>query len=409
MIDQKRLNIESLRYNPIPWLEQMSNVNGKMGLSRFTSSSEYNTFLASCYGVLAFRLFNRLDRLTGQQKAEWISYIQSHQAEGDGRFFDPLLDKNDLPEKGHNWEYATWEFTFFGLGVLEVFGQHATYPLEFLSKFLHDVNLVTWLDSLNWNNPWLESNRVMYLASFLIREWERTGDQAFKREIDCLFDWLDAHQSPDTGFWGDNQSRDKFNAMAGAFHFYFYYFYLGRQVNYVNQIIDHTLELQQSDGLYDPRGGGGACLDLDAIDILVKFSMLTDHRKDDIKESLHKSFQSIIRNQNADGGFCECKRPSPVIRSRKRKLLKLIGLDGIFFPQSEQPPVEYKRQIKWDKLRYRVDESNLWASWFRPLALALISKRYPGEYIDTIEWQFGKGPFIGWHDEQKLMDQSKNY
>jgi hypothetical protein len=40
--------------------------------------------------------------------------------------------------------------------------------------------------------------------------------------------------------------------------------------------------------VYDPRGGGGACLDLDAADILVKLSLLTDYRED-IKASLQRT------------------------------------------------------------------------------------------------------------------------
>jgi hypothetical protein len=398
-----------LKHNPLPLLDRMTTGNGKAGMSRFTPSSPDTIFLASCYGVLALRLFNELDNLTSKQKEEWIHYLKSHQSQKNGLFLDPLLSKEELPENGHNWEYATWKFTFFGLGALETFNQQPVYPLSFLEQFLNENDISTWLEGLHWRNPWLESNRVMYLASFLIREWERTGDSSYKTKVDAILDWLDRYQSPETGFWGEDQNRDLFNAMAGAFHFYFFYFYIGRPVNYINQIIDKTLTLQQPDGLYDPRGGGGACLDLDAVDILVKLSYLTDYRKDEIKSSLNRSFQAILNNQNPDGGFCECKRPLPVIRSRKRRFLESVGLDWLIKSKPVERAVEYKRQIKWEKLRYNVEESNLWASWFRPLALALISKRYPGEYIDDIDWKFGKGPFIGWHDEEKLMELTKTY
>ena len=398
-----------LRYDPFDWLDQMTTGDEAVGLCHFTPSSSYTTFLASCYGLFARNLFGMVETLSDGQRSEWIRYISAHQQEANGLFMDPLLQKDELPATGHNWEYATWEFTNFGLGALEILGERSRHPLFFVDEFLNTHPIVPWLESLNWRNPWLESNRVMYLCTFLFREWERTGDERYKSAIDGLFDWLDLNQDPRTGFWGTDQDRDMLNAMAGAYHFYFFYFYMGRKVNYVNQILDNTLALQEPDGLYDPRGGGGACLDLDAIDILVKFSYLTDYRAREIKGSLSRSFKAIVANQNEDGGFCECKRPSIATRSRRRALLEAVGLDRVFKPRVIEKPAEYKRQIKWEKMRYRVDESNLWASWFRPLALALISRRYPGEFIDDIEWHFGKGPFIGWHDEQRLKDLAKSF
>jgi hypothetical protein len=130
--------------------------------------------------------------------------------------------------------------------------------------------------------------------------------------------------------------------------------------------------------------------------------MLIDHRKDEVKSALERSFLALLSNQNSDGGFCEAKRPPLWKKSRKRKVLELFGIDRLINRPWQGRPVEYQNYSGWVKMRYRVEESNLWAAWFRPLAMGLISMRYPGEFIDDIAWRFHTSPTLGWHDPAKL-------
>ena len=125
--------------------------------------------------------------------------------------------------------------------------------------------------------------------------------------MNIIFSYLDSTQDPETGYWGTNQGASLFNGMAGAFHFYFFYVYCNRHIQYVEKIIDSTLALQHHDGLFSPAGGGGHCEDLDAIDILVKFSQLSSYRESEVDISLNKAIYALLENKNSDSGFCYAK------------------------------------------------------------------------------------------------------
>jgi len=63
----------------------------------------------------------------------------------------------------------------------------------------------------------------MFLLSFLIQEWEMSGDSSYLQKAHEILDWLDNHQNPETGYWDLGRGASLHNAMAGAFHFYFLY------------------------------------------------------------------------------------------------------------------------------------------------------------------------------------------
>lgn len=392
----------SLYYDPVQWLDTMIHNDGQFGPHRISSSSPHNTLLSSCFAVLARETIGALNLFSSSQLQEWSQYIAKHQSSESGLFLDPLLDRNDLSKRGHNWQYITWQFTFFSLAALDALEAQANYPLSFVEIFLDSNKIEHWLANRDWSDPWLESNNIMFLISFLIQEWERTGNLTYSKAAHTILDWLDEYQNPKTGYWDLNRGASLLNAMAGAFHLYFFYFYLGRPVNYPERIIDSTLALQEPDGLFDQRGGGRACLDMDAIDILVKFSLLTEHRVTEIKEALRHAFEAILMNQNPDGGFCEAKRPPLWQKSLKRRVAESVGLDRLLNRSWRGRPIEHKHYSSWDKMRYWVDESDLWSTWSRVYTLALISSRYPDEFIDDINWQFRSSPTLGWHNESQL-------
>lgn len=380
----------------------MANWGNAVGPFRLAEHQSDCTLLNSCFAVLGLETLNGLINISSDQQRKWMEYIKSYQVEG-GLFIDPLLDRSDLESASHDYQYISWQMNFFSLAAIDALGGKPTHPLSFLDDFLHNNDLERWLETRNWTDPWLESNNIMFLLSFLIREWERSHCVDYEEAIDKIIKWLDSHQNPQTGYWDLGAGASLLNAMAGAFHFYFFYFYLDRRVNHPERIIDSTLSLQQADGLFVPVGGGSACLDLDAVDILVKFSMLTDYRHDEVKSALTRAFQAILLNQNTDGGFCEAKRPPLWEKSIKRKVAESIGVDKLLLKPWQGRPIEYTSYAGWQKMVYQIDKSDLWSTWFRSLALALISKRYPDEFISQIDWHFRDTPSLGWHDTEKIQ------
>ena len=361
-----------------------------------SASAEHTTVLSSCFALFIYELTGELQQFSTSERSEWAEYLKSFQDEKSGLFLDPLAHEEDFANRKHDWQYFTWQTTFFCLSALDALGHTALFPLRFIQPYRGTTALTTWLNGLNWGDPWLESNKIMFLASSLIQS-------GGLEDVHSIFDWLDRHQDPQTGYWGTEQRADLLNAMAGAFHFYFLYLYLQRPFQYMEQIIDSTLSLQQPDGLYDPRGGGGACLDLDAVDILVKLSLLTDYRSEDINASLQRTCQAVLSNQRGDGSFCEAVRAEPQ-KSLKRRLAEIFLLDKVL-KKPYRIPRFIERYAGWEKMAYGTGEGDLWSGWFRLLALALISTRYSDNKTSDTKWNFKSSAVLGWHDESRISSE----
>src|ERR1035437_2174593 len=179
----------------------------------------------------------------------------------------------------------------------------AREPLAFTDKFCEDGAVESWLQGLNWGNAWLESNRIMYLLNAIVYRVECEGRAHESSVLHRVLDWLDRKQDPGTGLWGASQGSSILNAVAGAYHFIPFYEYVRRPVRSVTRIIDATLSLQKSDGLFGPDGGGGACEDLDAVDILTTLSKYTNHRSLEVRCAAVRAYWAVWNMQNSDGSF----------------------------------------------------------------------------------------------------------
>lgn len=360
--------------------------------------------LSTCFAVLAESLWTPEPFASPAERRHVADAIQACQDAETGLFLDPALVRQECPDSGYSWEYLTRQFTFFALGSLDVLGRSATHPLRYTTPYRSPDAICKWLAGRGWTDPWLESNNVMFVLSALLRE--KADGTSEDPTLAAAFEWLDAHQSPETGYWDLGRGASLREAMAGAFHFYFLYFYAGRSVGHAEQVIDSTLTLQHADGLFAADGGGGACLDLDAVDVLVKFSLITDHRAEDVARALARTYEAVLRNQNADGGFCEAVRPhAPLWRkSWKRRAAELVGLDRLLGCPWQPPPTKetYLTYSGWERMRYAQDESDMWSAWVRPLTLGLIDARYPGRFSDRVAWRFSPGPTLGWHRPARL-------
>lgn len=392
-----------IRDECLAWVERLERERGWGPAYGLSSSSAHTTVMASCFVVLVYELFGHLSDLSRSRLETWRSHIASCQDEDSGLFIDPQLRSEDLLIDRLDESYVRRQTTFFALSALDALAGAPSYPLAFLEPYKAQHTLRSWLSGLDWSQPWGESNKVMFVASFLIQSWEQDQDARAGEAVQALLDWLDEHQDPRTGYWGTHQGASLLDAMAGAFHFYFLYLYVGRSFRYVPNIIDHTLSLQHADGLFHPAGGGGACLDLDAVDILVKCSLLTDHRAGDVRAALSRAHAALLAAQNEDGGFSEARnRPRPT-KSWKRRIGEAFALDRLL-NRPYEPPRQVLHYSGWSRMAFGLRESNLWATWFRPLALALISTRYPGEFSHGEGWTFRRGPALGWHDRQRILE-----
>jgi len=360
------------------WMESAKDKETSLYL--FTKKARKPTLLSNCFAVLTLELFNEVDSIGQETKETLIGFIKACQLEETGHFIDPLLRKEHLFRSNtHSWDYLTMQSTMFSINALDAFGEKPRHRINFVDMYKDVDFLIKWLQERNWKNPWLESNNIMFIGCFLLYEYLQTKEMRILEVIDQMLNWHDKAQDSHTGFWGTDKGASLPNAMAGAFHIYYFYYYLKRPIQYSDKIVDSTLSLQHEDGLFVSKGGGGACEDLDAIDILTKFTALTDYKKESIKQILLKSLKTLANGQNRDGGYG----------------WKING-HGNFITDLMR-----RREIchysSWKLMPYDIHKSDMWSCWFRYLAISLIVSTYPDEFGTDFNFKFRRLPGLGWH------------
>ncbi len=138
------------------------------------------------------------------------------------------------------------------------------------------------------------------------------------------------------------------------------YFFDGRQLQNMEKIIEACLATQNRWGGFGVSWNSNACEDIDSIDPAVRLSLMTDYRRDEIRESLEKALIWLIVNQNDDGGWV--------------------------FKRGEI--MRYGHEL----MTARANESAMFPTWFGKLSLALLSKALPENPIIACPWRFVQCP-----------------
>jgi hypothetical protein len=367
----------------------------------FSAAAPGPTLMALCFAILTMELYGELPDAA---RPEWEHTLLAAQDQDTGLFVDPLLSVRDLVPTSPGMDYLYHQTSYFALNALDALGHRPRYLLRFADPFRDREYLGNWLEGLDWSDPWKESNWVMFIAAALYATWQWEEEPAIAHALHALLDWLDGHQDPETGFWGLRLEASLLEKMAAAYHFLPFYFCMGRALHHPERMIESTLSLQQPDGLFHPDGGGDTCLDVDAVDILVKCSLVTPHLAPQVEKALGRAYHAILGNIAESGGFCRARhRPLPP-KTWKRRLAEAVGLDRLL-GKPYVGPREVWEYSGWAKMPFDIRKADLWSTWFRSYGLAVISERYPGKFPTTVRWRFRRLPALGWQDEH-LIERS---
>ncbi len=375
----------------------------------FSYKNKIANLYSTCFAVLALDLTNELNNYVTSDKEKIINYINSFQDKKSGLFND---DKTATEFTSHDHEYVHHQLTDFSIIALRPLGSKPKYQLNFLKDYKNILYLEKWLNGLNWKNPWLVSNNIMFILDFLIYEQEFYNLRN-QKYINFIMQWLDNNQDANTGYWNLGNNVSYHVQMAGAYHFLFFYTYLKKKPNHIEQIIDSTLKIQDFDGLFNYMGGGGSCDDLDAIDLLCRSTFYRSYRKKDIKKALQKSYVALWKNQNNDGGFCWAKRDKlnlfKIILSIDPRLLFFVSTLDFFsnFKSkifNQVVVIFFKSRLTWkfsglEKMDIRYSDSDIFSTWFRLLSIAFIEKTFP-EICDnnfTFDWNMKQDIGLGYY------------
>ena len=373
------------------------------------ASHQPATLMATAYCVLGLEFTGGLSQLSDSQKEEIVSFLMTG-LQPDGSFHDPLFRSEDILSKQHNFVYFQEETTTMCQQALDALAALPPPLRDWDLDWRTAKGIVNYFESLSWQNPWLDSNPVMFVLSQLCHDAKRHQQPELLKIVDVALDWLDEHQSPETGLWQGEHEVSLTNAMAATFHFTFYYGYRDRPLQYVERIIDSCLELQQPHGLFsNDRAIGQTCLDYDALDLLAKAAITTDYRSDNLEKAMMRAYDALLGLYNPDdGGFANCKqRLNDPSRGRKAKLLRKLGLSK-FIPSSTPVPATGTYNVCWRLLSCDTEHSNAFSTWFRLLGLRLASQNQ-GLNNDLIErFTFRRLPFLGYHDPLATQASTKH-
>jgi hypothetical protein len=363
--------IEAARRRSLRWLDAMQAGGLPRGVARISAVHDPvawpGVLLPGTYNaVLCRALIGGLEDFAPHERATLIAWLESHRLP-DGRFRVPGMNDDQVfkkPDAAETWRYIDFHVANYALGAIEMLDAARAPALDFARPFLDVAHLEAWLARRDMRDPWQEGNNIVNLGSFL-HLIAKFGDAADRRATDlafaALFDWHDRTQEPSTGFWGVGQASDPLrllHAFAGAMHNHHLWFLRRRILPAQDRAIDYVLTL--------PPRIDSACIDVDAVDLLVHGHRLTGHRRSDIEAWLATLLPALLGWQEADGGFCD-------VRDGERRQDGWVR--GYCEPQGL---------------------SNSFATWFRWIAIAMIADLFwPGRW----PWRFRSMPGIGYRME----------
>jgi glycosyltransferase involved in cell wall biosynthesis len=334
------------------------------------------TLMATAYAIHTLEFTKELTCLSAARRDAAIQFLLRC-CRPDGTFCDPLFDASQIATTQHDEAYFLHEATCFAQNALDALGAPPPRQRAFPQTLLTPAGVKKEFDSYDWIDPHLNSNRVMFWMAQFAHEVDRHGRTELLPLMDAGLDWMDAHQSPQTGLWSGPVSVSLSAAMAATFHFTFFYAFRSRPLLHLERIIDSCLELQKPDGLFSRTDCvGQTCLDYDALDLLAKATLITDHRRRDVQAAFHAARDALLGLVNPDDGFANVKH--------RRTAGQCLPTPGLYHTGLNICSCDNQ-------------ESNVFSTWFRLLALALCDQF---QWVDHKSNAFGfrRLPWLGCHD-----------
>lgn len=355
----QNLDATEIKKRTLTYIENMRIKDSTYGIYKYSKNQTKPVLYASLYAVLTRHLYRDLNELSKKQIKEWIDYIQSFQ-DDDGLFKDPnIANKYAAESDWWGWRHLTLH-TIMALTALKT---SPAKKFKIIDKFENKNFVINWLESQDWViNPANTSNKVQNYFTFLQYARDFQGVNWAEKSLELAYEWLNEHQDKITGLWGKRFHTRKYmsQGVQTGYHIWLLYFYDKKEIKYKEKIIESCLLTQNELGGFGVSLNSSACEDIDSIDPLIRLSSETDYKKNDIYMALKKAIPWILINMNEDGGFV-FRRLEPFVY-------------GHILMSSKK------------------DESGMFPTWFRSLALAYIGKCLPETPLKKLNCQFIRCP-----------------
>ena len=272
-------------------------------------------------------------------------------------YFGILYTANSIAETEDWWGWR--HLTLHVVMALAALGTKPRRRFEWLDLLADPAALVAWLESQNWDDRVaFTSNAVQNRIACMQYVRDFMHDVSFAPAINIALDYLSQKCNPTTGLWGSSRPDTPqmlSEQVQAAYHFWLLYSYDFIEIPYPHLAIPFVLKTQSALGGYGPYPTpSSACEDIDLIDPIVRFGGVASAQ---CATSARRALPWVIHNFNDDGG-------------------------AVFRRDAE---FVYGHQL----LSSRQNESNLFATWFRLLSLALIDR---GSAMQAVKWSFLDAP-----------------
>lgn len=357
------------------------------GAHRLTPASDPSPF-ATCFWIFGMHLIGQGDQLENLRATLSRSIRRAVRDARDAGVANAQLDAKPYRQ--------LLAFSLSALAILETLQDD---PLEDLVTELLPQSIGQELNRLGCLVGRAQSgNQAMFLAIYLIHARDCLGFP-----VDDLIQlWVRQHVDSMNrfGFWGNNRSMTVLQFQNG-YHQYEIFEYLGVDTDKAVMAAHAVAGLADSRGHFAPYPGGGGCFDYDAVFMMTPGGVIPDRAA---TELLRRTAATLLSEQQHDGGFCESLyvRPRSLRNTALGAAHVLEALPNMAaFIERLRYGVALQRHkydridTHWSHYSRAWNESDLWDSWFRMLAVARIQCAVDKEAAGG--WGFIDFPGIGFH------------
>lgn len=253
--------------------------------------------------------------LTPAQRQAWADHINSF-ARPDGTYGPARIH--------HSPQHANGMV----VGALGVLGGKQKHPVRLYDAFDAVDEVGPWLETIDWRRQWSGSH--LFWGGMHCFSLSRRCTGAWRRAV---FDWLDAHLDPQTGWWRRGvPPAGRFEPLGGGAHIWPIYQHHQRRFPHPERVIDSILALQKPDGSWLNYGN---YMELDALYGLVYMSSLAPHhRRPDLLDAARRHGQGLVTRW-------------PTLLARKPDLHVVLGAVGAFGLLQQLLPETCVDDVRW--------------------------------------------------------------
>jgi GT2 family glycosyltransferase len=298
----------------------------RLGVLRWLETAYANrpAALEAAALVLQLRALWKAEPQPPTLAADWKEYFQTQLA---------LALQTAVAE-----DSLTWQPAVAALIGLRRLGLAVSQPLDFIEPLHSAKRLNTWLETLDWLQPLSAGSAVQRLAICLVQEQARTGQTYYSDALQCLRQWLGAHQGGQAGPWTFGQPLPLPAALTYSAYLSPVLAGQGLPLPGGEGLLARVLDQQRFSGLFSTSAPDPAWADFAAADALARLRRQSAAHNEQAQTATAFARRALLHQQQADGSFAPEPKAAGSLRDTWLRSLNLAVLaDDAAIPLPPSP------------------------------------------------------------------------